>query len=210
MAEKVDVVFNYGGKWVLTPQVNYIKRLTHIWEEYDPNLLSYIDLCLEYTEQLCFSKGDSRIKTLQIALSTQSSVFQLFVVEEDEDAVPTLDISQLNEPFPITVDPVIDGDINQLNEYLPITVDTRINDIINQLNEACFVTIDAVTDGESSENEPFASDHYSDEKPKNTRATQQALAHYFKNKVQNNPKYKVKDMRQDVDDHFPLISVIQK
>ncbi|XP_060194913.1 uncharacterized protein LOC132624104 [Lycium barbarum] len=37
---------------------------------------------------------------------------------------------------------------------------------------------------------------------KNRRATQQALAHYFKNKVQNNPKYKVKDMRQDLDDQF--------
>ncbi|XP_059283288.1 uncharacterized protein LOC132036896 [Lycium ferocissimum] len=39
---------------------------------------------------------------------------------------------------------------------------------------------------------------------KNRRATQQALAHYFKNKVQNNPKYKVKDMRQDLDDQFSL------
>ncbi|XP_060195394.1 uncharacterized protein LOC132624668 [Lycium barbarum] len=39
---------------------------------------------------------------------------------------------------------------------------------------------------------------------KNRRATQQALAHYFKNKVQNNPKYKVKDMRQDLDVQFSL------
>ncbi|KAK4360400.1 hypothetical protein RND71_019352 [Anisodus tanguticus] len=39
---------------------------------------------------------------------------------------------------------------------------------------------------------------------KNKRATQQALAHYFKNKVQNNPKYKVKDMRHDLDDQFSL------
>ncbi|WMV33177.1 hypothetical protein MTR67_026562 [Solanum verrucosum] len=323
MDEKVDDVFNYGGKWALTPQVNYIKKLTHIWKEYDPDLLSYIDLCSEYTEQLCFSKvkqllclgpsdkyylveGDSGFRTLQNVLSTQSNVLQLqlFVVEEGEDYVLALDISQLNEPYPITVDAVTNCDINQLNESLPVTVDTVINDDINQLNEVCLVTIDAVTDGESSEeekgeNEPFASDHDSDELEffrrekkrevtekldnflelekgmsfknldeakrivsyysivrkrglrvvksdstrlrykcdigcpflclisevkkgqgfeiktletkhtcqeafKNKRATQQALSHYFKNKVQNNPKYKVKDMRKDVDDHFSL------
>ncbi|XP_075079916.1 uncharacterized protein LOC107768843 [Nicotiana tabacum] len=38
----------------------------------------------------------------------------------------------------------------------------------------------------------------------NRRATPNALAHYFKNKVQNNPKYKVKDMRVDLEDRFRL------
>ncbi|KAK4706271.1 hypothetical protein R3W88_034177 [Solanum pinnatisectum] len=150
MNEKVDVVFNCGGKWALTPQVNYIKKLTHIWKEYDLDLLSYIDLCSEYTEQLCSSKvnqllclgpfnkyylveGDSEIRTLQNVLSTQSNVlqFQLFVVEEGEDYVTALDISQLNEHFPITVDAVTDCDSSQLNEFLSITVDTVINDDIN-------------------------------------------------------------------------------
>ncbi|KAK4716088.1 hypothetical protein R3W88_014426 [Solanum pinnatisectum] len=78
-------------------------------------------ICSEYTEQLCSSKvkqllclgpsnkyylveGDSGIRTLQNVLSTQSNVLQLqlFVVEEGKDYVPALDISQLNEPFPIT------------------------------------------------------------------------------------------------------------
>ncbi|WMV51687.1 hypothetical protein MTR67_045072 [Solanum verrucosum] len=219
MAEKVDVVFNYGG--------NKVKQL----------------LCLGPSNKYYQVEGDSGIRTLQIASSTQSSVLQLqlFVVGEVEDIVPALDMNQLNEPFPITIDAVIDSDFSQLIESLPITIDTRINDDINQLNEACPVTIYAVTDGESSEeekgeNEPFASGHDSDEleiflggkrkrKVKkgqgfeiktletkhtcqeafmNIRATQQALAHYFKNKVQNNPKYKVKDMRQDVDDPFSL------
>ena len=39
---------------------------------------------------------------------------------------------------------------------------------------------------------------------KNRRATQEALAHYFKKKLQNNPKYSVNDMRQDLDDNFNL------
>ncbi|XP_047263983.1 uncharacterized protein LOC107863749 isoform X4 [Capsicum annuum] len=32
MVEKVDVVFNYGGEWVLTPQLTYLKKMTHLWE----------------------------------------------------------------------------------------------------------------------------------------------------------------------------------
>ncbi|XP_010319912.1 uncharacterized protein [Solanum lycopersicum] len=39
---------------------------------------------------------------------------------------------------------------------------------------------------------------------KNRRATQQALAHYFKNRVQNDPNCKVTEMRKIVDDNFKL------
>ncbi|PHU22180.1 hypothetical protein BC332_07287 [Capsicum chinense] len=39
---------------------------------------------------------------------------------------------------------------------------------------------------------------------KNRRATQDALAHYFKKKIQNEPKYKVTDMRKHLNDMFKL------
>lgn len=91
MTEKVDVVLNYGGKWVLTPQVNYITKSTHIREEYDLDLLSYnrplfrIHWTIVFyqgetttmwgsSNKYYYVEGDSEIKTLQIALSTQSSV----------------------------------------------------------------------------------------------------------------------------------------
>ncbi|KAK4375410.1 hypothetical protein RND71_006087 [Anisodus tanguticus] len=38
----------------------------------------------------------------------------------------------------------------------------------------------------------------------NLRATISTLAQYFKSKIQNNSKYKLKDMRQDLRDHFNL------
>ncbi|KAM3308336.1 hypothetical protein P3S67_010080 [Capsicum chacoense] len=38
----------------------------------------------------------------------------------------------------------------------------------------------------------------------NRRATQDALAHYFKKKIQNNPKYKVTDMRKYLNDMLKL------
>ena len=52
MVDKVDLLFYYGGKWVLTPNVIYIKKFTHVWKEYDLDLLSYIDICEEFHEKL--------------------------------------------------------------------------------------------------------------------------------------------------------------
>ncbi|KAM3287427.1 hypothetical protein P3S67_020857 [Capsicum chacoense] len=135
MAEKVDVVFNYGGKWVFTSQLTYLKKMTHLWEGYDPDLLSYIDICSEYTEKLGFSKvkqllctgsfgeyylveDDAEIRTLQTALSTQSDLIklQLFAIEEGESIVLALDISQHNEPFPATVDTLTYGESSEEEE----------------------------------------------------------------------------------------------
>uniref|UniRef100_A0A0V0H7U4 Putative ovule protein n=1 Tax=Solanum chacoense TaxID=4108 RepID=A0A0V0H7U4_SOLCH len=58
--------------------------------------------------------------------------------------------------------------------------------------------ISEVKKGQGFEIKTLETKHTCQEAFKNKRATQQALAHYFKNKVQNNPKYKVKDMRKDV------------
>lgn len=44
----------------------------------------------------------------------------------------------------------------------------------------------------------------------NPRATTKTLTHYFKSKVQNNPKYKIKDMRQDLKDQFLLNANMSK
>lgn len=73
------------------------------------------------------------IRTLQAALFTQFSVFQLqlFVVEEGEDTVPTCNISCIS------------------------------TDGISQVNRLELVTVEAVTDGKTSEddkNQPLGSD----------------------------------------------------
>jgi len=306
MVDKVDLLFYYGGRWVLTPTVIYIKKLTHVWKEYDPDLLSYIDICEEFHEKLGFSKvqqlllkgpsgryylieGDSGIRTIQTALSVRSGVLELFAVDEGDDVVPAIDISHNNEPYLVTIDAATEGETSEEE---------------NDENEPYLVTLDAATEGESSEeendeNEPYPSDYNSEELEsfrlekkrevndqldnfkelekgmsfknleeakrvvsyysiarkvalrvdksdsvrvrykcivgcpfvclisevkkgqgfeiktlqtkhtcpeafKNRRATQQALAHYFKKKVQNDPKCKVNEMRKIVDDNFRL------
>lgn len=48
----------------------------------------------------------------------------------------------------------------------------------------------------------FKREHNCEGVLQNPIATTTTLAQYFKSKVQNNPKYKLKDMRQDLKDHF--------
>ncbi|KAH0650879.1 hypothetical protein KY284_030791 [Solanum tuberosum] len=89
MIEKVDLVFNYGGKWVLKPEVMYLKKLKHMMQDFDADLLSYIDICAEYTEKLGFSKV---------------SELQLYAIDEGELPVSTPNIIDQNERHNIAVD----------------------------------------------------------------------------------------------------------
>ncbi|KAG5619129.1 hypothetical protein H5410_018953 [Solanum commersonii] len=50
----------------------------------------------------------------------------------------------------------------------------------------------------------FKQEHNCEEALHNPRATTNTLSHYFKSKVQNNPKYALKDMKQDLMDNFNL------
>lgn len=45
---KVTIYFHYGGDWVKHPETFYEKGLVHYWNEYDPDLLSFVDLVNEY------------------------------------------------------------------------------------------------------------------------------------------------------------------
>ncbi|OIT28688.1 hypothetical protein A4A49_53195 [Nicotiana attenuata] len=87
MLEKVDLVFNYGGRWVLKPHVIYIKNLNHVLQGYDVDMLSYIDICAEYTEVL-------KLREVKQILVTGSSVdeddFDDVTGDGDEDEDPDL------------------------------------------------------------------------------------------------------------------------
>lgn len=134
MTKKVDLVLNYGGKWVLSPQVVYIKKLNETWHGYDVDLLSYIDICLEFINKCGFRavkqmlvtaptgryyllENDSSIRTLQSALSSQFSVLQLFAVDEGEATVVIPNICDLNKPYPVVpVEVATDCESNEEDE----------------------------------------------------------------------------------------------
>ena len=178
----MDLLFDYGGKWVLTPNVIYIKKFTHVWKEYDPDLLSYIDICEEFHEKLGFSKvqqlllkgpsgryylieGNSGIRTIQTTLSIKSGVLELFAVDEGDDVFLAIDISHNDEPYLVIVDVAIEGESSEEED------DENEPNLVT-VNEPNLVTvnagIDVATEGESSEeendeNEPYPSDYNSEE-----------------------------------------------
>ncbi|KAH0633872.1 hypothetical protein KY284_036658 [Solanum tuberosum] len=163
MIEKVDLVFNYGGKWVLKPEVMYLKKLKHMMQDFDADLLSYIDICAEYTEKLGFSKvkqvlvngpsgryflieNDACIIALQSLLCTEFNELQLYAVDENELFVPS--------PSIISLQPLLSNQVSELQLYamdkgeLPVSTPN----IIDQ-NERHNIAVDVGTDCDSSDEE---------------------------------------------------------
>ncbi|KAM3358010.1 hypothetical protein P3S68_020941 [Capsicum galapagoense] len=133
MIDKVDLVFHYGGKWVLSPQLVYIKKLSQSWKEYAIDMLSYIDIYVEFIETFGFKavkqllvtgpsgryfmlKDDSSIRTLQSIFSYDFRVIQLFAVDEGETPVIAPNISLINEPTVNTIDIGIGTDCESSEE----------------------------------------------------------------------------------------------
>nr|XP_016503785.1 PREDICTED: uncharacterized protein LOC107821841 [Nicotiana tabacum] len=110
----LDLIFNYGGEWTREPQVKYTKKLLHIWEGYDSDHLSFIDIVNEFCTKLCFGgvqqlivsahsgryykiDGDSGIKKLLGMVCSDYNVVDIFVVEDCELAVNVPDILHYGE-----------------------------------------------------------------------------------------------------------------
>ncbi|KAM3247740.1 hypothetical protein P3L10_009507 [Capsicum annuum] len=62
MIDEVDILFNYGGSWVISPELVYIKKWVHSWRHFAPELLSHKDICDEFTLRL----GLSQVKQLLV------------------------------------------------------------------------------------------------------------------------------------------------
>uniref|UniRef100_A0A1S4AAJ7 Probable purine permease n=1 Tax=Nicotiana tabacum TaxID=4097 RepID=A0A1S4AAJ7_TOBAC len=127
MLEKTDLVFNYRSRWDLKPQVIYIKNLNQVLQGYDVDMLSYIDICVEYTEVLRLREvkqilitgssgryyvveGDEGIRKLIYVLSAKFNVVQLFAIHEGEEQVIVPNIIQYNEQNIVTLEVGTDCD----------------------------------------------------------------------------------------------------
>lgn len=56
MIDKVNIVFNYAGKWVFSPELLYNKNLVHMWNGYDPEIICFKSICQEFTKELGFNE----------------------------------------------------------------------------------------------------------------------------------------------------------
>lgn len=105
----VTIYFHHSGDWVKHPEIFYEKGLVHCWNEYDPDLLSFIDLENEYTSKLCFLgvqqlivlgpsgkyfkiQGDDGIRKLLSFVFEDFHSIHLFTTDDCELFVDVLDI----------------------------------------------------------------------------------------------------------------------
>ena len=137
MIAKVTIFFHYGGEWVFSPQLLYTKKLMHTWHEFDPDLLSYKDLCEEFNKELGYFKvkqllvvgpsgryyiveGDDGIQTLQCLVFYEFKNIDLFVVDDTNLTVDTLNILYHLERYHVDVEVASD------NEHVPEDSDVRL------------------------------------------------------------------------------------
>ncbi|KAM3287920.1 hypothetical protein P3S67_021350 [Capsicum chacoense] len=93
MIDEVDILFNYGGSWFISPDLAYIKKLVHSWCLFDPELLSHKDICDEFTLRL----GLSQVK--QLLVTGPSGKYYII----DGDSGIRAIISLLCDQFKVTV-----------------------------------------------------------------------------------------------------------
>ncbi|KAK4708248.1 hypothetical protein R3W88_029173 [Solanum pinnatisectum] len=102
MIDEVEIVFNYGGSWVISPQLVYTKKLVHSWLNFDPELLSHKDICDEFTsngpsDKYYILDGDDGTRVILSLLYEKFKVGNFFVVEEGELTVFAQNITQYSE-----------------------------------------------------------------------------------------------------------------
>ena len=137
MIDEVEIVFNYGGSWVISSLLAYTKKLVHSWLYFDPELLSNKDICDEFTFKLGFSQvkqllvtgpsekyyivdGDDGIRAILSLLCEKFKVVNFFVVEEGEFTVVAQNITQYVESC------CVDVEVGTYCEHSPGSVDEWI------------------------------------------------------------------------------------
>ncbi|XP_019225351.1 PREDICTED: uncharacterized protein LOC109206933 [Nicotiana attenuata] len=166
----VDLIFNYEGAWVTHPEVGYRKNKLHTWSGYDPDLLSYIDIESEVIVELGF------LGVQQLIVAGPSG--KLYEVKGDvrirkltsllSNEYNVVNLCDVDESYPLI-------------ECIPNIVD---------YSESFQILDEAGTDWVTIKT--LESEHKGGTAYDNSTVDFNTIAHYFKGKLQDNPKYKCK------------------
>ncbi|WMV19820.1 hypothetical protein MTR67_013205 [Solanum verrucosum] len=106
---EVTIYFHHGGEWLTSPEPHYDRGCLTYLKGYDPDLISFIDLVNEYINKLGFIGvqelivltptgkyfeiiGDEGVRTLTFFISTEYKFIHLFATEDCELSVDVTDI----------------------------------------------------------------------------------------------------------------------
>ncbi|KAG5605189.1 hypothetical protein H5410_026681 [Solanum commersonii] len=127
MIEEVDIVFNYGGNWVISPKLGYSIKFQHTWY-YNTCLVCYDDLCEAFTSKFGFKEvqqllvtgpsgtyyvieDNDGIKTLQYLFSKDFKVINFYAIDAHELRVYATNIIYHNlESYSVDVEAALDCD----------------------------------------------------------------------------------------------------
>lgn len=287
MIDKVNLIFHYGGTWIISPELLYNQHLVHVLSGYEANNVRFTDVCGEFTKNLRFTKvnqllvtgpsgryylvtDDNGMRTLQYLFSKKFRVINFFAADSSDLSIFAQNITHHTETFTMDIDIASDqessasefdeSDFSDYNEEeLEVFSHEKRRDVTDTLEnykvlekgqsfkdipearkvisfyaianhyglrvkktdttrigyqcvEGCPFTVFVSKDNKSStcSIKTLNPVHTCDTIYKNPTTNANTLAHLFKRKVQYNPQYKVKDMRQELETFFKMTASTSK
>ncbi|KAG5572686.1 hypothetical protein H5410_062452 [Solanum commersonii] len=227
----VDIIFNYGGEWIKKSNVMYSKKLIDTWTGYGPDHLSFIDIVNEYNNKFGYLDEDEElIEVHNISQHSESYVATTEVGTDGEIDNEKYDSDDLNK-IAFQKNRIID---ETLLDYKELCIGMRFKDIpearvcinlyalvskrnLKQLkNDPSRLRYECVAGCRFSLHifgdkdmlgvriETLKNTHDCNEAFDNGRDDHLTIAYYFKSKLQNDPKYRIKDMRNDLKERFDV------
>ncbi|KAG5585738.1 hypothetical protein H5410_046172, partial [Solanum commersonii] len=221
---EVTIYFHHGGEWLTSPKPHYDKGWVHNWKGYDPDLISFIDLVKEYTNKLGFV-GDEGVRTLTSIISTDYKSIHLFATEDCKLLSCMMDHfyfhQLLMKALAVVKVKVARNITHSLQDYKEIVKGMAFKDMAEAkqfskiyalakkytcVAEGCpfllLISWDLTTPGVSAKT---LLDHREcGTSYDNSLVDYSTIALYFKDKLQSDPKYKVKEMKADLHRVFEL------
>ncbi|WMV47622.1 hypothetical protein MTR67_041007 [Solanum verrucosum] len=213
MIEEVDIIFNYGGSWVISLKLGYNIKFQHTWK------VQQLLVTGPFGTYYVIEDNDG-IKTLQYLFSKDFKVINFYVVDAHELRVFAANIIDHTESYSVNVEAATDCDYSDVEDDALYEMGNNCEIVeyhveVLQLYEHEKERV--VSDGlekfkELEWNGKSATFKVKTLNPKHTcgdsfvnpLATYHTLVVYFKDEVQNNPKYPIKDMREILEKKFKL------
>ncbi|KAH0752025.1 hypothetical protein KY285_005173 [Solanum tuberosum] len=203
----VDISFNYGGEWIKEPIVLYKKKSYNLWRGYDSDLLYYIDIVNEYTTRFGFVEECELFVYVPNIVQYDDSLFSL-VTEIGTDCSETE--SEAGMPFKNIPEARQGIRLYALGKKIKLTVvkndrsRLRFTCSEGECPFVCHISGDAHTLGVRIKT--LNDNHTCWPTFDNPVVDYSIIAQYFKKKLQENPKFKIKEMRTGLHNAFKLKS----
>ncbi|KAK6786154.1 hypothetical protein RDI58_014679 [Solanum bulbocastanum] len=206
---EVTIYFHHGGEWLTSPEPHYDRGCVTYWKGYDPDLISFIDIVNEYINKLGFVGVQELIVLAPSDYDTDE--LENFVTKKKRNITESL------QYYKEIVKGMAFKDIAQAKQFCKLYALAKKVELVvvksdkKRLRSTCVVdgypvllliSRDLTTPGVSVKT---LVDHIEcGTTYDNSLVDYSTIALYFKDKLQSDPKYKVKEIKADLHRVFEL------